>query len=75
MPPETMALLTEYDWPGNVRELKNVIDRGLSLMGQKRVLDAVAARPRGCVGHAGERRQHTAGSRWATKASARPRSG
>jgi DNA-binding NtrC family response regulator len=38
IPPETLALFTEYDWPGNVRELKNVIDRGLSLMGQSRVL-------------------------------------
>ena len=38
VPPETMALFTEYDWPGNVRELKNVLDRGLSLMGEKRVL-------------------------------------
>ncbi|MGZ3438717.1 MAG: sigma 54-interacting transcriptional regulator [Polyangia bacterium] len=38
VPPETMGLFTEYDWPGNVRELKNVIDRGLSLMGQNRVL-------------------------------------
>jgi DNA-binding NtrC family response regulator len=33
LPPETLALLAEYDWPGNVRELKNVIDRGLSLLG------------------------------------------
>ncbi|MCU1277005.1 MAG: response regulator HsfA [bacterium] len=38
VPQETMGLFTEYDWPGNVRELKNVIDRGLSLMGQNRVL-------------------------------------
>jgi DNA-binding NtrC family response regulator len=38
VPPETLALFTEYDWPGNVRELKNVIDRGLSLMGVARVL-------------------------------------
>jgi two-component system, NtrC family, nitrogen regulation response regulator GlnG len=38
VPPDTMGLFTEYDWPGNVRELKNVIDRGLSLMGQTRVL-------------------------------------
>ncbi|HEX4456624.1 MAG TPA: sigma 54-dependent Fis family transcriptional regulator [Polyangia bacterium] len=38
IPPDTLALFTEYDWPGNVRELKNVIDRGLSLMGQNRVL-------------------------------------
>jgi transcriptional regulator with GAF, ATPase, and Fis domain len=38
VPAETMALFTEYDWPGNVRELKNVIDRGLSLMGQRRSL-------------------------------------
>jgi two-component system, NtrC family, nitrogen regulation response regulator GlnG len=38
VPSETMALFTEYDWPGNVRELKNVIDRGLSLMGQSREL-------------------------------------
>jgi DNA-binding NtrC family response regulator len=40
VPDETMALLTEYDWPGNVRELKNVIERGLSLMGQGHVLEA-----------------------------------
>ena len=39
VPPETLALFTEYDWPGNVRELKNVIDRGLSLMGASRVLE------------------------------------
>jgi DNA-binding NtrC family response regulator len=32
VPPETLALLGDYDWPGNVRELKNVIERGLSLM-------------------------------------------
>jgi two-component system nitrogen regulation response regulator GlnG len=38
VPAETLALFTEYDWPGNVRELKNVIDRGLSLMGPSRVL-------------------------------------
>jgi two-component system nitrogen regulation response regulator GlnG len=38
VPPETMALFNEYDWPGNVRELKNVIDRGLSLMGAARLL-------------------------------------
>jgi two-component system, NtrC family, response regulator len=38
VPPETLALLGDYDWPGNVRELKNVIDRGTSLMGQSRVL-------------------------------------
>jgi transcriptional regulator with GAF, ATPase, and Fis domain len=39
VPSETMGLFTEYDWPGNVRELKNVIDRGLSLMGHNRVLE------------------------------------
>ena len=38
VPADTLGLFTEYDWPGNVRELKNVIDRGLSLMGQTRVL-------------------------------------
>jgi two-component system nitrogen regulation response regulator GlnG len=38
LPPETMALFTEYDWPGNVRELKNVVDRGLSLMGEQKVM-------------------------------------
>jgi len=32
VPPETLALLQEYDWPGNVRELKNVIERGVSLL-------------------------------------------
>ncbi|HZS38734.1 MAG TPA: sigma 54-interacting transcriptional regulator [Polyangia bacterium] len=38
VPDETQALLSEYDWPGNVRELKNVIERGVSLMGAERVL-------------------------------------
>jgi DNA-binding NtrC family response regulator len=38
VPPETFALFQGYDWPGNVRELRNVIDRGLSLMGDGRVL-------------------------------------
>jgi two-component system, NtrC family, response regulator len=38
VPAETSALLADYDWPGNVRELKNVIERGLSLMGAGRVL-------------------------------------
>jgi DNA-binding NtrC family response regulator len=33
IPDETMALLCDYDWPGNVRELRNVIERGVSLMG------------------------------------------
>jgi transcriptional regulator with GAF, ATPase, and Fis domain len=33
VPDETLALLHDYDWPGNVRELKNVIERGVSLMG------------------------------------------
>jgi len=27
VPPEVMAVLTEYHWPGNVRELENVIER------------------------------------------------
>jgi DNA-binding NtrC family response regulator len=35
---ETLALLAEYDWPGNVRELRNVIERGLSLLDQERLL-------------------------------------
>jgi DNA-binding NtrC family response regulator len=39
VPPETMALLYDYDWPGNVRELKNVIERGVSLMGQRVTLE------------------------------------
>ena len=33
LPPETLAVLTEYDWPGNVRELKNVIDGALARLG------------------------------------------
>lgn len=28
---DTMALLMEYEWPGNVRELENVIQRGILL--------------------------------------------
>jgi DNA-binding NtrC family response regulator len=40
VPPETMAVLAGHDWPGNVRELRNVIDRGLSLMGEDRTLKA-----------------------------------
>jgi transcriptional regulator with GAF, ATPase, and Fis domain len=39
VPSDTRALFTDYDWPGNVRELRNVIDRGLSLMGHRRVLE------------------------------------
>ncbi|MCM0614196.1 sigma-54-dependent Fis family transcriptional regulator [Marinobacter sediminum] len=27
IPPETMALLCEYQWPGNIRELRNTIER------------------------------------------------
>ena len=30
VPPETLALLAEYDWPGNIRELKNVLERASS---------------------------------------------
>jgi DNA-binding NtrC family response regulator len=32
--PEAQAVLVEHDWPGNVRELKNVIDRGISFLGE-----------------------------------------
>jgi DNA-binding NtrC family response regulator len=32
LPPETLAVLADYDWPGNVRELKNVIERALALV-------------------------------------------
>ncbi len=39
LPPETMALLTDYDWPGNVRELRNVLERGVSLMGATPILE------------------------------------
>jgi transcriptional regulator with GAF, ATPase, and Fis domain len=39
VPDETMALLCDYDWPGNVRELKNVIERGVSLMGGSNALE------------------------------------
>ncbi len=38
VPPETLALLREYDWPGNVRELRNRIERMLSLVGPDRTL-------------------------------------
>ena len=27
IPPDVVAVLTEYDWPGNVRQLENVIER------------------------------------------------
>ena len=27
VPPETMALLCDYQWPGNIRELRNTIER------------------------------------------------
>jgi DNA-binding NtrC family response regulator len=30
---ETIGLLMEHDWPGNARELRNVVERGLSLLG------------------------------------------
>jgi DNA-binding NtrC family response regulator len=38
LPPETLSLLFSHDWPGNVRELRNVLERGLSLLDQGRVL-------------------------------------
>jgi len=31
LPPETIAVLGEYDWPGNVRELANVVERAVVL--------------------------------------------
>jgi DNA-binding NtrC family response regulator len=31
--PEALGLLMEHDWPGNARELRNVVERGLSLLG------------------------------------------
>jgi DNA-binding NtrC family response regulator len=37
--PDTWAVLAAYDWPGNVRELRNVIERGVSLLGGAGVLD------------------------------------
>jgi DNA-binding NtrC family response regulator len=39
LPDETMAILMEHDWPGNIRELRNIIDRGLSLLGGAKVLE------------------------------------
>jgi DNA-binding NtrC family response regulator len=33
-----LRLLEEYDWPGNVRELRNILERGLSVMGPDREL-------------------------------------
>jgi two-component system, NtrC family, response regulator len=35
-----LRLLEEYDWPGNVRELRNILERGLSVMGADRELSA-----------------------------------
>ena len=40
LPPATMSALTAHDWLGNVRELKNVIESALSLVGEKRIIDA-----------------------------------
>jgi DNA-binding NtrC family response regulator len=36
---DTWAALQAYDWPGNVRELRNMIERGLSLLGGPGVLE------------------------------------
>ena len=36
--PEAMALLQSYHWPGNIRELRNVIERIMTLYGEKEVI-------------------------------------
>lgn len=35
---EAMALLQSYHWPGNIRELRNVIERIMTLYGEKEVI-------------------------------------
>jgi two-component system response regulator PilR (NtrC family) len=35
VPQPTMRLLMDYDWPGNVRELENVIERAVTLLGDR----------------------------------------
>jgi DNA-binding NtrC family response regulator len=32
---EALAVLCEYNWPGNVRELKNLLERGISVVGER----------------------------------------
>ena len=39
-----LRLLEEYDWPGNVRELRNILERGLAVIGADRELTAESAR-------------------------------
>jgi two-component system response regulator HydG len=43
-PPETLAMLGEYDWPGNVRELQNLCERVCVLEAGREVLPT-AIRP------------------------------
>ncbi len=62
--PETMDLLLRYRWPGNIRELRNVIERAVSITGNKFLLpgdlpDALrdvqggaGPNPQGIFGHA-----------------------
>ena len=38
LPRQTLALLETYDWPGNVRELRNVIERAVILVGDRKQL-------------------------------------
>lgn len=36
---DALELLRDYDWPGNIRELRNVLQRGMSLAPNARILD------------------------------------
>lgn len=36
--PDAMALLESYHWPGNIRELRNVIERIMTLYGEKEII-------------------------------------
>jgi len=52
IPPETLAVLADYDWPGNVRELKNVIERGLAMVGNEQELSPSLLGLQTAAGHA-----------------------
>jgi DNA-binding NtrC family response regulator len=45
VPQPTMRLLMDYEWPGNVRQLENVIERAITLLGDRDEIQPVDLPP------------------------------
>ena len=65
--PRARAWMLEHPWPGNLRQLRNILERGLVILGRGRRAGRSAASPRGCSNRAPGR-----SSRWRRSRSATP---